>query len=65
MTFIYLDYEMKIMVPMCLTRLWESSNVINVKLISKMKRVYNNLNYTISFGADEILEHLKYSTILS
>lgn len=48
MTFIYLYYEMKKMVPTYLTKLLESSNVVNVKLISKMKRVYNNLHYTFS-----------------
>lgn len=54
------------MVLMCLMRLWESSNVV-INMISKLKRVYNDLHYTTSviiFGADEILEHLKHSTVL-
>lgn len=38
MTFIYLDYEMKIMVPMCLTKLLESSNSVTVKMISELKK---------------------------
>lgn len=66
MTFIYLDYEMKIMVPVCLTKLLENSNSVTVKMISELKKVYNDFHYTISvisFGADKILEHVKHSTV--
>lgn len=65
MTFIYLDYEMKKMVPMCPTRLLESSNSVTVKMIRELEKLYNDFHYTTSvtsFGADKILERVKHST---
>lgn len=65
MIFIYLDDGMKIMIPMCLTKLLGSSKSVTVKMTTELKK-YNDFPYTISvisFGADKILEHVKHSTV--